>query len=75
MKRTDGKFGDDQIFDMENFDEISRWIGWSKNEFSHSLSLQATRDGVFLRRPGYGGLASSAIADHVINPACLDIEV
>jgi hypothetical protein len=68
------KFGNDQIIAAWHFDETSRWIGWSKNEFSHSLSLQATRDGVFLRRPGYGGLASSAIADHVINPACLDIE-
>jgi hypothetical protein len=38
VKSADGKFGDDQIFDMENFDEISRWIGWSKNEFSHSLA-------------------------------------
>jgi hypothetical protein len=36
------KFGNDQIFDMTNFDESSRWMGWSKNEFSHSLSLQAT---------------------------------
>jgi len=31
-------------------------------------SLQATRDGGFLRRPGYGGQASSAIAVHVIWP-------
>jgi hypothetical protein len=27
---------------MTHFDETSRWIGWSKNEFSHSLALQAT---------------------------------
>jgi hypothetical protein len=40
--------------------------GWSANK-----SLQATRDGRFLRRPGYGGQASSAIADYVIRPACL----
>jgi len=36
------KFGNDQIFRMARFDESSRWIGWSKNEFSHSLALQAT---------------------------------
>jgi hypothetical protein len=44
-------------------------------------SLQATRDGVFLRRRGFqlrqgfdgrdGGQASSAIAEDVIRPACL----
>jgi hypothetical protein len=56
---------------MTHFDEMSRWMEWSKNEFSHRLSLQATRDGVFLRRRGYGGQASSAIADYVISPACL----
>jgi hypothetical protein len=27
---------------MENFDEMSRRIEWSKNEFSHRLALQAT---------------------------------
>jgi len=31
------KFGNDQIFDKENFDEMSRRIGWSKTDFSHSL--------------------------------------
>jgi len=36
------KFGNDQIFDMTNFDETSRWMGWSKNEFSHSLTLEPT---------------------------------
>jgi len=25
---------------MTHFDEMSRWMGWSKNEFSHSLVLQ-----------------------------------
>ena len=40
--------------------------GWSANK-----SLQATRDGGFLRRQGYGGQASSAIAEDVISPACL----
>jgi len=33
----------------------------------------ATRDGGFLRRRGYGGQASSAIAEDVIRPACLDV--
>ena len=61
MKSVGVKFGNDQIFDMENFDEVSRRIEWSKNEFSHSLSLQATRDGV----------SSSAFAEDVISPACL----
>ncbi len=31
----------------------------------------STRNGVFLRRRGYGGQASSAIADYVISRACL----
>jgi hypothetical protein len=39
------KFGNDQIFDMENFDEVSRRIEWSKNEFSHSLSAAANGGG------------------------------
>jgi hypothetical protein len=30
---------------MENFDEVSRRIEWSKNEFSHSLSAPANRRG------------------------------
>jgi len=60
VKSADANFGNDPIFNMRNFDESSRWIGWLKNEFSHSLSLQATRDGRFLRRRGYGGQASSA---------------
>jgi hypothetical protein len=34
------KFGNDHIFDMANFDETSRWMGWSENEFSHSLALE-----------------------------------
>jgi hypothetical protein len=33
----------------------------TESEFSHSLSLQATRD----------GRSSSAIADYIISPACL----
>jgi hypothetical protein len=53
------------------FDGVPRQIQGSKNEFSHRLSLQATRDGGFRRRRGYGGQASSAIADYDISPACL----
>jgi hypothetical protein len=34
-------------------------------------SLQATRDGRFLRRPGYGGQASSASRFTFFDPACL----
>src|SRR5208283_4234019 len=33
VKTADMKFGNDQIFDMENFDKTSRWIGWSKMSF------------------------------------------
>jgi hypothetical protein len=43
VKSADPNFGNDQIFDMPNFDESGRWIGWSKIEFSHRLSLQLTR--------------------------------
>jgi hypothetical protein len=38
VKSADANFGNDPIFNMRNFDESSRWIGWSKNEFSHGLS-------------------------------------
>jgi hypothetical protein len=34
-------------------------------------SLQATRDGVFRRRQGYGGQASSASRFTSFGPACL----
>ena len=61
VKSVGVKFGNDQIFDMENFDEVSRRIEWSKNEFSHSLSLQATRD----------GRSSSASRFTLVGPACL----
>ncbi len=40
VKSVEGKFGNDQIFDMGSFDESSRWIGWSRNVFSHCLALQ-----------------------------------
>jgi hypothetical protein len=55
VKSADMKFGNDQIFDMTNFDESSRWMEWSKNEFSHSLSPEPTAVGA----------CSSAIAVHV----------
>jgi hypothetical protein len=42
VKSADMKFGNDQIFGARHFDVTSRWMGWSKNEFSHSRSLQAT---------------------------------
>ena len=42
VKSADANFGNDPIFDMRNFDESSRWIGWSKDEFSHSLALEPT---------------------------------
>ena len=42
VKSPDPKFGNDQIFGVRHFDETSRWMEWSKNEFSHSLPLQAT---------------------------------
>ena len=55
VKSVGVKFGNDQIFDMENFDKVSRRIEWSKNEFSHSLSPEPTAVGRF----------SSAFAVHV----------
>jgi hypothetical protein len=61
VKSIGAEFGNDQIFDMGNFDETSRRIEWSKNEFSHRLSLQATRDGAF----------SSASRFMRFGPACL----
>ena len=61
VKSTVVKIGNDHISVVEHFDDTSRWIGWSKNEFSHSLSLQATRDGGF----------SSASRFTTFGPACL----
>ena len=63
MKNIGAKFGNDQISDMENFDEMSRRIEWSKNEFSHRLALEPTADGA----------VSSAFAVHVTGPAWLSI--
>jgi hypothetical protein len=42
VKSADTKFVNDHIFDMANFGESSRWMEWSKNEFSHSLALEPT---------------------------------
>jgi hypothetical protein len=42
VKSTLSKSGNDQFFDMKSFDEMSRRIQWSKNEFSHSLSPKPT---------------------------------
>jgi len=61
VKSADPKFGNDQFFGVRHFDETSRWMGWSKNEFSHRLSLQATRDGV----------SRSASRFTLVGPACL----
>ena len=55
VKNIAAKFGNDQIFDMGNFDEMSRRIEWSKNEFSHRLSPEPTAVGA----------VSSAVAVHV----------
>lgn len=38
VKGLDVNFGNDQIFDMANFDEMSRRTQWPKNEFSHTLA-------------------------------------
>ena len=45
VKSGDTEFGNDPIYDMTHFDEMSRWMGWSKNEFSHSLSPEPTAVG------------------------------
>ena len=42
MKSVGVKFGNDQISFEGRFDESSREMGWSKNEFSHSLALEPT---------------------------------
>jgi hypothetical protein len=42
VKTRDDKFGNDPFCDMRNFDEMSRRIRWSKNEFSHSLAPEPT---------------------------------
>jgi hypothetical protein len=55
VKSADMNFGNDQIFDMATFDETSRRIEWSKNEFSHRLSPEPTAVGA----------CRSAIAVHV----------
>ena len=61
VKTLGSKIGNDQILASAHFDEMSRRIGWSKNEFLHRLSLQPTPVGV----------VSSAFAVHVSSPAWL----
>jgi hypothetical protein len=48
VKSADSNFGNDQIFDMTHFDETSRWMEWSKNEFSHRLSPEPTPIALFV---------------------------
>ena len=43
VKTPGVKFGNDPIFAVSDFDEMSRRIEWSEIEFSHSLALQRTR--------------------------------
>src|SRR6185369_8589584 len=43
VKSVGALFVNEQKFDMAHFDDVSRWIRWSKNEFSHSLALQRTQ--------------------------------
>jgi hypothetical protein len=45
------KFGNDQILTAGHFDETSRWIGWSKDEYLYDLSPEppAAAAGSFLR--------------------------
>ena len=66
VKSVGVKFGNDQIFDMENFDEVSRRIEWSKNEFSHKLSPEPT---AVSSSRSFGakadGAVRSAVAVHV----------
>ena len=54
VKSADTNFGNDHIFDMTNFDETSRWMGWCKIEFSHSLSLEPTAVGAVSSVPHCG---------------------
>jgi len=41
-KSVEDQFVNDPIYGMGSFDESRRWIGWSENEFSHSIALQPT---------------------------------
>jgi hypothetical protein len=34
------KFGNDHIFDMTNFDELSRWMGWPENVLGWGFGLR-----------------------------------
>ncbi len=42
VKRPGANFGNEQIFDMGNFDEMSRRIQWSKDESSRRLVTEPT---------------------------------
>jgi len=55
VKSAAMKFGNDQNFCVRHFDETSGWMGWPENEFSHSLSLQATATAP-VSRTGVGNL-------------------
>src|ERR1039457_7109516 len=45
VKSADSKIGNDPKRVMANFDEVSRRIRWSKNEFSHRLTPEPTAVG------------------------------
>jgi hypothetical protein len=47
-------FGNNQILDMGDFDEMSRRVRWSKNEFSHGLTLEPTPTAPFEFMTGMG---------------------
>ena len=66
VKSVGVKFGNDQIFDMGNVDEMSRRIRWFENEFSHRLSPEPT---AVSSSRSFGakadGACRSAVAVHV----------
>jgi len=47
VKSVDANFGSDPIDDMTHFDRTSRWMEWSKNEFSHRLTPEPMPVGRF----------------------------
>ena len=47
VKRADVEIGSDAKYVMANYDEMSRRIEWSKNEFSHRLTPEPTSIGAF----------------------------
>ena len=44
-KTPAAQFGNNQIFDMENFVKVSSRIQWSENEFSNRLAQEPTAVG------------------------------